>query len=164
MEYKIQMSVGKKVGFKMGIVLPQSVKVNVGSRASYYEALGYKIPKYYNEKKHDFFIKRGTVLDISVEHLKKNSMYEIACECDLCGRKDYISMCEYTRINKSLNKYHYDYLCLDCKFDIMPTTKINVGAFKNDPDKIKEILVGKLKTYIEVEVNGHNKITAAGIP
>ena len=143
------MNVGKKVGIKMGIVLPQSVKVNVGSRASYYESLGYKIPKYYNEKKQDFFIKKGTILDISVEHLKKNSMYEIECECDLCGRKDYISMCEYTRINKSLNKYHYDYLCLDCKFDIMPTAKINVGTFKNDTDKIKEFLIRKLKTYIE---------------
>ena len=34
----------------MGIVLPQTVTVNVGSRASYYESLGYKIPRYYNEK------------------------------------------------------------------------------------------------------------------
>ena len=65
------MNVGKKVGFKMGIVLPQSVKVNVGSRASYYESLGYKIPKYYNEKKQNYFIKKGTILDVSVEHLKK---------------------------------------------------------------------------------------------
>lgn len=133
----------------MGIVLPQTVKVNVGSRASYYESLGYKIPRYYNEKKRGFFIKNGTTLDISVEDLKRNSTYKIECECDICKQKEIISMVEYTRINKMLQKYDYEYLCLDCKFDVMPTAKINVGTFKNNPDKIKEFLIRKLKAYIE---------------
>ena len=74
----------------MGIVLPQTVTVNVGSRASYYESLGYKIPRYYSEKKHGFFIKEGTTLDISVEDLKENSMYKIECECDICKQKECI--------------------------------------------------------------------------
>ena len=137
----------------MGIVLPQTIKVDIGSRATYYESLGYKIPKYYNEKKHDYFIRKGTTLDISVQHLKENSAYKIECECDICKRKDFISMVEYTRINKMLKKYHYEYLCLDCKFDIIPTAKINVGTFKNNPDKIKQFLIRKLKTYIEL--NGY---------
>lgn len=137
----------------MGIVLPQTIKVDIGSCASYYESLGYKIPKYYNEKKHDFFIRKGTTLDVSVKHLKKNSMYKIECECDICKRKDFISMVEYTRINKMLKEYNYEYLCLDCKFDIIPTAKINVGTFKNNPDKIKQFLIRKLKAYIEL--NGY---------
>lgn len=86
----------------MGIVLPQTIKVDIGSRATYYESLGYKIPKYYNEKKHDYFIRKGTTLDIFVQHLKENSAYKIECECDICKRKDFISMVEYTRINKML--------------------------------------------------------------
>lgn len=137
----------------MGIVLPQTVTVNVGSRASYYESLGYKIPRYYNEKKHGFFIKEGTTLDISVEDLKENSMYKIECECDICKQKESISMAEYTRISKTLNEYSYEYLCLDCKFDIMPTAKINVGTYKNNPDKIKQFLIRKLRAYIEL--NGY---------
>lgn len=133
----------------MGIVLPQTVTVNIGSRASYYESLGYKIPRYYNEKKRCFFIKEGTTLDVSVEDLKRNSMYKIECECDICKQKEFIHMVEYTRISKTLERYNYEYLCLDCKFDIMPTAKINVGTFKNDSDKIKQFLIRKLKAYIE---------------
>ena len=68
----------------MGLVLPQTVKVDVSSKSKYYEDLGYKIPRYYNERKKGYFVKNGTTIDVSVEDLKPNSNLVIECECDIC--------------------------------------------------------------------------------
>ena len=85
----------------MGIVLPQTVKVDVSNNASnYYEKLGYDIPRYYNKRSGKYMVKKGTMLDISVLDLKENSNFLIECECDIYGRREYITKMEYTR-NKS---------------------------------------------------------------
>ena len=134
----------------MGIVLPQAVKIDVSNNASnYYEKLGYDIPRYYNKRSGKYMVKKGTMLDISVLDLKDNSNFLIECECDICGRREYITKMEYTRIKSYISKYGYDYLCLDCKFDVVPASKLNVGTFKNDIEKIKSFLIRKLTKYIE---------------
>ena len=140
----------------MGLVLPQKVKIDVsGNMASYYENLGYMIPRYFNKRRNSYSVVNGTVIDVSVEDLKPNSNLIVECECDICKRKEYITKMEYTRIKSYTEKYGYDYLCLDCKFDIMPTAKLNVGTFKNDKEEIKKFLIRKLKSF--VEKNGYPK-------
>lgn len=139
----------------MGIVIPQTVKVDVSNRTKYYEKLGYKIPRYYNKRKAGYFVKNGTTIDVSVEDLKPNSNLIVECECDICKRKESITKMEYTRIKSYTEKYGYDYLCLDCKFDIMPTAKLNVGTFKNNDEEIKKFLIRKLKFF--VKKNGYPK-------
>lgn len=139
----------------MGIVIPQTVKVDVSNHTKYYENLGYKIPRYYNKRKAGYFVKNGTTIDVSVEDLKPNSNLIVECECDICKRKEPITKMEYTRIKSYTEKYGYDYLCLDCKFDIMPTAKLNVGTFKNNDEEIKKFLIRKLKSF--VKKNGYPK-------
>ena len=140
----------------MGLILPQKVKIDVsGNMASYYENLGYKIPRYFNKRKNTYSVVNGTKIDISVEDLKPNSNLIVECECDICKRKESITKMEYTRIKSYTGKYGYDYLCLDCKFDIMPTAKLNVGTFKNNEEDIKKFLMRKLKSF--VKKNGYPK-------
>lgn len=139
----------------MGIILPQTVKVDVSSKSKYYENLGYKIPRYYNEKKKGYFVKNGTTIDVSVEDLKPNSNLFIDCECDICKRKESITKMEYTRIKSYTEKYGYDYLCLDCKFDVMPTAKLKVGTFKDNDEEVKKFLIRKLTAF--VKKNGYPK-------
>ena len=58
----------------MGLVLPQKVKIDIsGSMASYYENLGYKIPRYFNKRRNRYFVVNGTTIDVAVEDLKPNS-------------------------------------------------------------------------------------------
>lgn len=139
----------------MGIILPQTVKIDVSSHSKYYEDLGYVIPRYYNKKKFGYFVKNGTTIDVSVEDLKPNSNHYIKVCCDLCGRDEEIPKIEYTRIKTYIDKYGYDYLCLDCKFDIMPTAKLNVGTFRNNEEEIKKFLIRKLREF--VKINGYPK-------
>lgn len=135
----------------MGIVLPQTVKVDVSTNvANYYEQLGYEIPRYYNKRRNRYSVKKGTTIDVSALDLKDNSNLIIECECDICKAREKLTKMEYTRICSYTKKYGYDYLCLDCKFDVMPTAKLNVGLFKNNEEKIKNFLIRKLKTYIEI--------------
>lgn len=140
----------------MGLILPQKVRIDVsGNMASYYENLGYKIPRYFNKRHNTYTIANGTTIDVSVEDLKPNSNIIVECECDICHRKENITKMEYTRIKSYTEKYGYDYLCLDCKFDIMPTAKLKVGTFKNNEAEIKRFLIRKLITF--VENNGYPK-------
>lgn len=117
--------------------------------ASYYEKLGYETPRYFNKRHNTYSIVNGTTIDVSVEDLKPNSNLIVEYECDICKRKEQITKMEYTRIKSYTEKYEYDYLCLDCKFDVMPTTKLNVGTFKNNDEKIKKFLIRKLRDSVE---------------
>ena len=139
----------------MGLILPQTVKVDVSSKSKYYEDLGYEIPRYYNERKKDYFVKNGTTIDVSVDDLKPNSNLVVGCECDICKRVEHIEKMEYTRIKSYVEKYGYDYLCLDCKFDVMPTAKLKVGTFKDNDEEVKKFLIRKLTAF--VEKNGYPK-------
>ena len=139
----------------MGLVLPQTVKVDVSSNTKYYENLGYEIPRYYNKRKSGYFVKNGTTIDVSVEDLKPNSNLVVECECDICKRKENITKMEYTRIKSYTEKYGYDYLCLDCKFDVMPTAKLKVGTFRDNDEEVKKFLIRKLTAF--VEKNGYPK-------
>ena len=140
----------------MGLILPQTVKVDVsGNMASYYEKMGYEIPRYFNKRRNTYSVVNGTTIDVSVEDLKPNSNLIVECECDICKRKESISKMEYTRIKSYTEKYGYDYLCLDCKFDVMPTAKLKVGTFKDNDEEVKKFLIRKLKAF--VEKNGYPK-------
>lgn len=139
----------------MGLILPQTVKVDVSSKSKYYEDLGYEIPRYYNKRKKGYFVKNGTTIDVSVDDLKPNSNLVVGCECDICKRVEHIEKMEYTRIKSYVEKYGYDYLCLDCKFDVMPTAKLKVGTFRDNDEEVKKFLIRKLTAF--VEKNGYPK-------
>ena len=94
----------------MGLILPQKVKIDVsGNMSSYYEKLGYEIPRYFNKRHNKYSVANGTTINVSVEDLKPNSNIIIECECDICHRKEHITKMEYTRIKSYTEKYGYDY-------------------------------------------------------
>lgn len=74
-------------------------------------------------------------------------MYKIECECDICKQKESISMAEYTRISKTLNEYNYEYLCLDCKFDIMPSLKKNIESNLSKKNLCLKITILNISFY-----------------
>ena len=140
----------------MGLILPQTVKVDVSKNlGNYYEQLGYEIPRYFDNKHKTWAVVKGTTIDVSVKDLKPNSNLFIDCECDICKRKENITKMEYTRIKSYTEKYGYDYLCLDCKFDVMPTAKLKVGTFRDNDEEVKKFLIRKLTAF--VEKNGYPK-------
>lgn len=67
------------------MLISKEVKVNVGRNVSYYESLGYVIPKYLNCKK-EYKVKKGTEIIVKVENLKNDSVAIIKYECDYCGK------------------------------------------------------------------------------
>lgn len=133
----------------MGLILPQTISIVAsGNMASYYEKLGYNIPKYYDKRRNKFSIVNGTRIDVSVKDLKINSNLYVKVKCDICGEEEKITYMEYNRLKTYIEKYGHDYLCLDCKFDIMPTAKLNVGTFKNDKERIRKFLIRKLSQFM----------------
>lgn len=142
----------------MGLVLPQQIEIQVAvNMAKYYENLGYEIPKKYNKRDHKWVYDRNATMKVDVRDLKPSSNLLLECECDICKEREKIPKSEYTRINGYVSKYGYDYLCLDCKFDVMPTAKLNVGTFKDNKEKIQKFLVRKLKSYVESNGYPQNK-------
>ena len=57
---------------------------------------------------------------------------------------------EYTRVKSYVEKYGYDYLCLDCKFDVMPTAKLKVGTFKDNDEEVKMNFLGGLQKVADL--------------
>ena len=67
------------------MLLTKEVEVQATSQMiSYYENLGYEIPRYYNKNNNKMLVKRGTKILVKVEHLPLNSGALVICECDNC--------------------------------------------------------------------------------
>lgn len=76
----------------MGLILPQIVKVRIGS-SNY---------KYYKEKGYEFK-KRGDFIEVNVLDLVDGSHKPVQCECDYCGATIEIEYRDYIK-NKNNNK------------------------------------------------------------
>lgn len=135
----------------MGIILPQKIKVFCdGNVVKYYENLGYQIPKYYNQRRKKYAVKRGTTIEVNADDLPPKSNLIISCECDKCGRKEDIEKNEYTRISSLLESCeNFEYLCPECRYDVLPSFKINAGIMRNNIEEIRKFLIVKLSKYIE---------------
>ena len=59
----------------MGLILPQTVKVKIGS-------INYK---YYKEKGYEFK-KCGDIIEVNVLDLQRRSTTMVKCTCDFCGK------------------------------------------------------------------------------
>ena len=79
----------------MGLITKEVEILLYGSNISYYENLGYKIPREKNSKG-VLVVKRGTKIKVRVEDLPKYSSAKIHMECDLCNRIKYTEYSNYT--------------------------------------------------------------------
>lgn len=66
-------------------ILEKEVATKLCARnISYYENLGYEIKRYAN-KKGELLVKRGTVIEVKIEHLAESSNVRVTKICDKCG-------------------------------------------------------------------------------
>lgn len=95
----------------MGL-LNTEVETGIGGNISYYESLGYEIPRRLDSKNR-YLPALGAVIKIKVEHLKPNSQTIVDVECDYCHKRQSVKYKQY------YNSIHSDigngkYLCASC--------------------------------------------------
>ena len=85
------------------MIIQETVLVTLnGSNISYYENLGYSIPKYYDVN-NILSVKKRTKIEVKVSDLPKNSHVKVLCKCEICGKEKIISY------------QHYKPICFKCK-------------------------------------------------
>ena len=94
----------------MGL-LTKEVKIKLHpSNISYFESLGYEIPRHYDERDKCYKVKRGTEITVRISDVKPNSMCEVEIECDCCHEI-------LKRTYQSYNRYKKEngiYYCSSC--------------------------------------------------
>ena len=94
------------------MILDEYVKITLSpSNIKYFEALGYEIPKYKDEKGKTH-VKMHTKLTVKVSDLNSGSHCMVNVACDICGKHNEL---EYRVYLKNIKKYNL-YTCKDCCF------------------------------------------------
>lgn len=92
------------------MILNEYVEVTLNpSNIKYFEALGYKIPRY-KDSKGRMSIKTGTTIMVKVTDLNEGSHCLVNVECDICGERREL---EYRVYLRNIKKYGL-YTCKDC--------------------------------------------------
>ena len=117
----------------MGL-LSTEVEVRLDSNSiKYYEQLGYEIPRYYNEKKKKYVVRRGTIITVKVKDLRLGSLARVDIECDGCLKKLSWAYKEYTEHNHEGKCY-----CRKCAMRILNSGENNGRYNSNKTDKERE--------------------------
>ena len=76
----------------------------------HYEELGYNIPKHFDQQHYRWQIKRGTYIDVKVEHLTESSHVNVLCQCDHlnCNKQNSIP---FKNLKRSLKLNDSKYFC-----------------------------------------------------
>ena len=117
----------------MGL-LSTEVEVRLDANSiKYYEQLGYEIPRYYNEKKKKYVVRRGTIITVKVKDLRLGSLARVDIECDGCLKKLSWAYKEYTEHNHEGKCY-----CRKCAMRILNSGENNGRYNPNKTDKERE--------------------------
>lgn len=108
----------------MGL-LTKEIEVRVANQnASYYENLGYKIPRYYNKNQCRYLIKKGTTITVKIEDLNLGSQSKVQVECDKCHQVKDIMYCAFTK-RRHKEELGDKYYCEHCASSIHISGKNN---------------------------------------
>jgi hypothetical protein len=89
------------------MIIQKTVVITLGVRnIHYYKSLGYEIPTYFNKQKNQFFVKRGTQIEIKVSDLLPQSHTKVLCMCDECNSTNSVRL--------STIKANSNYICPKC--------------------------------------------------
>ena len=102
----------------MGLLSTEVYVQLTNMNIQYYEDLGYEIPRYYNKKKQQYVVKRGTKILVAVRDLRPYSSVEVDVQYDCCGDLDVMLYRTYTMQNHDGNLY-----CNDCAHTILCSEK-----------------------------------------
>ena len=133
--------VGRKVGYFMGLILPQRVKIRVGNMRKRYEDLGYNIPTYI--KNGQEIVARDTEIEIDINDLTERSHVKVNVICDECNSMFSMEYRNYKHsyINAKIGKI----FCEKCNNRAM----VKYGITSKSAWKNKEYALERLKKYIE---------------
>jgi len=115
------------------MLISKTMNVVISNRTmSYFDNLGYEIPKKIGARGYPVFVK-GSEIEIDIKHALENSKELVKVQCDYCGKIKDEKYCNYANSVKTLNKY----ACSDCKgLKIKELNKKTVseyiGYFKNE--------------------------------
>lgn len=94
----------------MGLITKEvEVKLN-SMNISYYENLGYEIPRYYNKGNYKYMVKRGTTILVKVDDLQPSSTTLVDVTCDNCDKEPYKITYQKYRIRNHNGKIY----CHNC--------------------------------------------------
>lgn len=110
------------------MLLTKTIFVRASFDSSYYESLGYEIPKHIVGSHKKLMVSRNYMLEIKIEHLKLNSNLKIEYLCDKCNNK---FITQYYNYNKA-NKIKGD-LCRRCAHKEFASGKNHHHYGKTDP-------------------------------
>jgi len=96
------------------MIITEKVKIKVTKTYRHFEEKGYIIPKKFEQRTKKYVANFEAEIEVLVKDLPKNSVIEVECKCDLCGK---------IRIQKY---YRYRDICSNCM-----RTKIQLG--ENSP-------------------------------
>ena len=115
----------------MGL-LSTEVEVRLGAaNIDYFEQLGYEIPRYYNNEKGKYVVKRGTTIFVKVKDLKDGSNVKVDLECDNCFKKIKRTYNDYNKLYHDNGKCY----CKKCALGILHSGKNNS---RYNPNKTNE--------------------------
>lgn len=95
------------------MLLTKNIEITPFSKASYYESLGYVLPKYKIGSHKKLMVPRDFKLEVNIEHLSKTSNYKIEYCCDKCKLNFITSYYNYNRSNKTKGDF-----CRKCSMEV----------------------------------------------
>ena len=115
----------------MGLITKE-VEITLNGRTiSYYEDLGYEIPRYYDKHSHKWSIKRGTTIKIKICDLQKCSNVRVDIECDCCKKNYDIEYCAYNAKKNRDGKIY----CKSCVLKLFNSGENNINWNPNLTDE-----------------------------
>lgn len=93
----------------MGLLTKEVDMVLNSSNISYFENLGYEIPRYYNKQSCTYRVKRGTKIKVKCSDLTESSDAIVEIECDECHKILSLPYNAFTKYNRN-GKYY----CKSC--------------------------------------------------
>lgn len=129
------------------MLLTKEVIVKPWFNSSYYEDLGYNIPKYILGNHKKLMVSRKTIIMIKPEHLPIKSNIKIEYQCDNCNNTFKTYWYNYTNANKSKGDF-----CRECSLKVH-----NSGV--NNPNYGKKLDCGFKKgaeNYAAINLKGSN--------
>lgn len=111
----------------MGLINTE-VEIGICNNASYYESLGYEIPRV--KKKGVMCVPRGTKITVRIEDLSHSARADVEVNCDCCGKIYKIKYSNYMRGNHEGKTY-----CHHCATKIFNSGENNYHWDSNKTDK-----------------------------
>ena len=95
------------------MILDKEVQIRAtGSNASYYESLGYKIPKVIGKRGKPIYDKTK-MFNVKIKDLRKGSNLLVNVSCDVCGKENKTPYCTYLHLLEESKIY----MCRKCAYE-----------------------------------------------